>query len=109
MYLSPKVNNICYHTGMSEDININNLAELARIDVSDEQADELKDSIADILDYVSSVEDIADVEAQGPTVGPVHNVMREDVDPHDPDAYRDQLLEEAPETDSDFIVVPPIL
>lgn len=94
---------------MSEDIDIDNLAELARIEVSDQQADELKDSIADILEYVSSVEDIADDKDQESTVGPVHNVMREDTDPHDPDAYRDQLLKEAPDTDNDFIVVPPIL
>jgi aspartyl/glutamyl-tRNA(Asn/Gln) amidotransferase C subunit len=94
---------------MSDNIDINNLAELARIDVSEEQAEDLKGSIADILEYVSSVEDIADDESQEPTVGPVHNVMREDADPHDPDAYRDQLLKEAPVTDNDFIVVPPIL
>lgn len=94
---------------MSQDIDIDNLAELARIEIDDEQADELKDSIADILEYVSSVEKIADDAAQEPAVGPVHNIMREDADPHDPDEYRDQLLTQAPETDNNHVVVPPIL
>ncbi len=99
----------CYHTGMSEDIDIDNLSELARIDVSDEEAEELKESIADILDYVESVEKVAGDTNEDPEAGPVHNVLREDANPHDSDAYRDQLLNEAPETQNGFIVVPPIL
>lgn len=94
---------------MNKDINIHNLAELARIDVSDTEAEELKDSIADVLGYVESVEEVAGEDGDDPEVGPVHNVLREDDNPHDPDAYRDQLLQEAPETQNDFIVVPPIL
>lgn len=93
---------------MSENIDIDNLADLARIDVG-EEADELEDSIADILDYVESVQEVAGDTDDEPEVGPVHNVLREDDEPHDPNAYRDQLLEQAPETDNDFIVVPPIL
>jgi len=94
---------------MSKDIDIENLAQLARIDIDNKRAESLKDSIADILDYVESVEEVA-VDNEGePEVGPVHNVMRADENPHDPDKYRDQLRAEASQTDNDFIVVPPIL
>jgi aspartyl-tRNA(Asn)/glutamyl-tRNA(Gln) amidotransferase subunit C len=95
---------------MNDDIDIENLANLARIDISDKQADELADSISDILEYVDSVEEVAgDDNGDGPHVGPVHNVLREDKNPHEPGAYRDQLLAEAPDTEGGNVVVPPIL
>jgi len=101
---------ICYHKVMSDDIDINNLAELARMDISDDQAKDLADSIGSILDYVESVEEVAeDSEGGEPEVGSVHNVMREDSDPHEPGEYRQQLLAEAPDTEGGNIVVPPIL
>lgn len=94
---------------MSQDIDIDNLAELARIEINDEQAESLKGSIADILDYVDSVEEVAGDDDKEVEVGPVHNVLREDDNPHNPDEYRDQLLAQAPEAENDHVVVPPIL
>jgi len=95
---------------MNDDINIDNLADLARIDISDDQAEELAGSISDILEYVESVKEVAgDDDGDGPHVGPVHNVLREDKNPHEPGEYRDQLLAEAPDTEGGNVVVPPIL
>jgi aspartyl-tRNA(Asn)/glutamyl-tRNA(Gln) amidotransferase subunit C len=95
---------------MSNKININNLANLARIDVGGQQADKLEDSISDILDYVESVEKVAEnSETDESDVGPVHNIMREDSQPHKPGVYSDQLLTEAPDTEGGNVVVPPIL
>jgi aspartyl-tRNA(Asn)/glutamyl-tRNA(Gln) amidotransferase subunit C len=95
---------------MNDEIDIQNLAELARIDISDDQAEELAGSISDILEYVESVKEVAgDDDGDGPHVGPVHNVLREDKSPHEPGAYRDQLLAEAPDTEGGNVVVPPIL
>lgn len=94
---------------MSNDIDIEKLAELARIDLDEARADELTQNIEDILSYVSSVQEVAG-EAGDPQAGPVRNVLREDKDPHDPEAYREALLREAPAVDDNgFVVVPPIL
>lgn len=94
---------------MSDDIDIQKLAKLARIEVDEADADDLKDSIGDILSYVGSVEEVAG-EAGDPEAGAVRNVLREDSEPHDPDMYREALLREAPCVDENgFIVVPPIL
>lgn len=94
---------------MSNDIDIEKLAELARIEVDEETADELAENIEDVLSYVGSVEEVAG-DDDGPEAGAVRNVLREDADPHAPDAYRDALLAEAPAVDENgFIVVPPIL
>jgi len=95
---------------MSDDIDIENLAELARIDISNDQAEALAGSISDILEYVESVKEVAgDNDGDGPHVGPVHNVLREDKNPHEPGEYRDQLLAEAPDTEGGNVVVLPIL
>jgi aspartyl-tRNA(Asn)/glutamyl-tRNA(Gln) amidotransferase subunit C len=94
---------------MSENIDIKHLAELARIDIDDEQTESLKESIADILSYVSSVEEAAGQADDAPSVGSVYNRLRKDADPHEGGTYTDDLLAEAPETENGFVVVPPIL
>lgn len=94
---------------MTEDINISKLANLARIDIDDSQSNELADDIVDILDYVESVQEIAEIKDGGPEPGALKNVLREDTNPHEPDAYRESLLAEAPAVDDGFVVVPPIL
>lgn len=95
---------------MSNDIDIHKLAELARIDIDEESADELTESIEGVLEYVASVEDVAGDDAGKPEAGPVRNVLREDRDPHAPDQHREALLREAPAVNENgFIIVPPIL
>lgn len=94
---------------MADDIDIKKLADLARVDLDDDTATELKGNIADILSYVASVQEVAGEEGE-PHAGALRNVMREDGEPHAPDAFREALLREAPAVDEDgFIVVPPIL
>lgn len=94
---------------MSNEIDIPKLAKLARIDLNEDNVDELEDNIESVLTYVSSVQEVAD-EVDGTEAGIVRNVLREDGEPHDPEAYRKALLREAPDVDENgFIVVPPIL
>jgi aspartyl-tRNA(Asn)/glutamyl-tRNA(Gln) amidotransferase subunit C len=94
---------------MSDDIDIKNIAKLARVDLGDADVEEIKANMNEVLSYVSSVKKVAG-EAGEPEAGSVRNVLREDKDPHEPDAYREALLREAPSVDGDgYIVVPPIL
>jgi aspartyl/glutamyl-tRNA(Asn/Gln) amidotransferase C subunit len=95
---------------MKDDINIEKLAELARLDLADTDTAELSENIASILDYVASVEAVAASGEDTQAIGPVYNVLRADVDAHEPGAYREALLREAPAVDEEgFIIVPPIL
>lgn len=95
---------------MSEDINIQKLADLARIDLDDNNSEELKENISEVLSYVESVQEIAPDDEGVPEAGLVHNVLREDKNPHEPGAWREEVLREAPVVDENgFIVVPPIL
>jgi aspartyl-tRNA(Asn)/glutamyl-tRNA(Gln) amidotransferase subunit C len=100
---------VLQYAQMSEDIDIKKLAELARVDLDEATAKELKGNIADILSYVASVQAVAGEEKE-PQAGAVRNVLREDGEPHAPGAYREALLREAPAVDeAGFVVVPPIL
>jgi aspartyl-tRNA(Asn)/glutamyl-tRNA(Gln) amidotransferase subunit C len=94
---------------MTANIDIKKLSELARVDLDETTAAELEGNIADILSYVASVQEVAGAAGE-PQAGALRNVMREDTEPHAPEAYREALLREAPAVDEDgFIVVPPIL
>ncbi len=59
------------------DADIRKLATLARIEVADEKVPQLKKEMSAILAYVSELDAVAG-EERAPSVGPVHNVFRED-------------------------------
>lgn len=56
----------------SEDIH--RIAELARIDIDEEEADTFADQLDDVLDYFASLEEIPDVDREAELT----NVMRAD-------------------------------
>ncbi|QZA88145.1 Asp-tRNA(Asn)/Glu-tRNA(Gln) amidotransferase subunit GatC [Salinarchaeum sp. IM2453] len=65
----------------SEDIH--HIAELARIDIDEEDADTFADQLDDVLDYFASLEEIPDVDREAELT----NVMRAD-------EVRDSLTQE---------------
>lgn len=65
----------------SEDIH--HIAELARIDIDEEDADTFADQLDDVLDYFASLEEIPDVDREAELT----NVMRTD-------EVRDSLTQE---------------
>jgi aspartyl-tRNA(Asn)/glutamyl-tRNA(Gln) amidotransferase subunit C len=81
---------------------VQKLAQMARIRLSDEEAAALTGDIDSILDYVSDVQAVAGTDAVEPTVGAVHNVFREDEVTNEPEQYTDTLLKAMPETDGRF-------
>lgn len=84
------------------------LAELARIEVNEEEAKSLAKDIEAILVYVKQVQDVSvqDVERKD---GALVNVIREDENPHESGAYTDALLAVAPERDGQYVKVKKIL
>lgn len=93
----------------NEDIDIDHLLHLSRIEVDDKTKQRLKDSLPSILSYVEAMQE-AVPEDTGEPKAPAHrNVLREDADPHEPNKYTDKLLEEAPNTKGRYVKVKNIL
>lgn len=88
--------------------DIEHLATLARIELSDEEKVKFAESITDILGYVSQVTDIAASEKEKKVEG-IFNVMREDIESHEPGAYTEKILGAAPYTKGQHVEVKKIL
>ncbi len=87
--------------------DIERLARLSRLAVSDAEAVTLAGEIDAVIGYVSEVQ-----SAPGTSVGSggdMENVMRPDADPHEPGAYTDTLLSAAPKSRDGYVVVKKIL
>lgn len=86
------------------------LAKLSRLELSPTEIENFTKEISAILEYVSTVKDIAgDAVAETPTVGMVHNVFRKDEVTNVADEYTKDLLAEMPATAGRFMVVKKIL
>ena len=89
--------------------DIEHLAKLARIAVTESEADALAKDITSILGYVSEIEEITGNAEGEKKVGALCNVMREDKDPHEPGIYTEDLLNAAPEREGQYVVVKKII
>lgn len=85
------------------------LGNLARIKISDEEAEALKGDVTAVLEYVSVVNDIAASSDLTKEVGAVYNVFREDVVTVAPGAHTEDLLAEAPDRKGQYVSVKKIL
>lgn len=86
------------------------LAGLARIEVSENEAEKLSHEFENILGYVAEVKN-ASGGASVPTPADyaLKNVLREDTNPHESGIYTEKLLAEAPNREGDFVKVKKIL
>lgn len=89
--------------------DIKKLAELARIEVGEDEANKLADDMEAILGYVGQVSAVAGEMKEGVELGPVFNVLREDANPNETGANTDVLLAEAPAVQNGFVKVKKIL
>ncbi|HET8574736.1 MAG TPA: Asp-tRNA(Asn)/Glu-tRNA(Gln) amidotransferase subunit GatC [Candidatus Paceibacterota bacterium] len=87
---------------------IEKLAELSKIDLSEEEKQSLLKEIDSILSYVSDVQKVAG-EKTVPIPGPHFNILREDSDPYPPEMFTKAILENAPHTKDGFVKVKKIL
>jgi len=92
-----------------------NLAKLARIELGNEEAENLTHEFEAILDYVKEVKGVNTNEEILPHQEDfaVINVMREDIlpagGPHESGLYTQKILEQAPSREGDYIKVKKIL
>lgn len=88
---------------------IENLAALARIKLSDEEKTSLTQDLGRILAFVDELKeaDVSNVGDRGESTP--RNVMRDDGTAHESGKYTDALLENAPRRDGDYVNVKKIL
>lgn len=84
---------------MLSDTNVEKLAHLARIGISDAEAARISADVDAILAYVAHVQEAPAADAEH-RVGSHYNVLREDGNAHTRGAYTDALLRAAPHTDA---------
>jgi aspartyl-tRNA(Asn)/glutamyl-tRNA(Gln) amidotransferase subunit C len=93
---------------MIEKKDIEKLATLCRIEVSEEEKNILRKDMESILDYVSQIKGA--ISATPPKeVGELHNVMREDKNPHEKGMYTKEIMDEVPDTENGYVKVKQIL
>ena len=89
---------------------IEHLASLARIKLTEGEVERLPNELTAIVSYVSAVSDIvSDTDNSEPQVGARYNVFRKDVVTNQPDQYTEDILAEMPETEGRFMSVKKIL
>lgn len=85
------------------------LAALARIELTDAEIETFSKEFDDILLYVDRVKGLAEGTVKEPQVGVLSNVFREDTDPHPPDRYTEDVLASAPLLQDRYIRVKKII
>lgn len=84
------------------------VAQLAKLDLTDEELDRFTEQLGGILDHVATIEQL-DLDGVAPTSHPVPlvNVFRPDVVV--PSVDRDEVLAQAPSAEDGQFRVPPVL
>ncbi len=88
------------------------LAKLARIKISEDEAESLSHEFNAILKYVGEVKEVSPRKDLGETPGlssGVRNLMREDGEGHESGLYTEKILASAPAREGDYIKVKKIL
>ena len=93
-----------------KDDDIKHLANLAKIELTDEEISMYVKDIPDILKFVDQLQEV-DVEDDNGKVESalVRNVFREDENPHESGLYTEDLLKEAPKSRDGYVEVKKVL
>ena len=89
-------------------MEIEHIAALARLNLSDAEKELFSRQISDIISYIEKLNEL-DTSSVEPTahVLPIHNVFREDE--VTPSLSREKALRNSPEKDDSFYIVPKII
>lgn len=88
--------------------DIEKLAELSRIEMSQDEKEKILKEMDPILDFIDQIQKI-NIDITEKEVGDVKNIMREDENPHKSGKYTEDILKEAPKTRDGYIEVKKIL
>jgi aspartyl/glutamyl-tRNA(Asn/Gln) amidotransferase C subunit len=88
-------------------IDVQVLAQLARIEISDAEVKKLEQELPSILDFVATIQAL-DVSTAHSTPA-LRNVMRDDENPHETGTYTEALLAQAPARQGDRFAVKQVI
>ena len=85
------------------------LANLSRLEFSDEELVGFQKDLDSILAYVEQVKEVGAEGESKPDVGVVHNVMRDDVEPHADGEHKKEIVDAFPDEEDGYLKVKKIL
>ena len=88
--------------------DIEKLAELSRIEMSQEEKEKILNDMDSILGFIDQIQN-AKVDITEREAGEVRNIMREDENPHESGMYTDDILREVPKVRDGYVEVKKIL
>ena len=88
--------------------DVKKLAELSRIHLEEQEAEELRASLDSILGYVEQIKQVS-ADSDVEQTFPVANVLREDANPNPTGENREKLLNSAPKREGNYVKVKKIL
>ncbi len=88
-------------------VDVNTLAELSKIKLSDQEEKLFADDFESILEFVSSVQEL-DLDME-PRVPVLHNVLSSDDEQFDYGYDKKKLVTQAPKNDSEYILVKKVI
>ncbi len=84
--------------------DLDKLAKLSRLSLTDEEKEKLALEFDSILGYVSEIEKVS-VGERVLEAGLLRNIMREDGEPHESGLYTEAILNNAPDTEDGYLKV----
>jgi len=92
------------------EIDVRKVADLARLEISDAEAEEFSGQLGQVITYIEQLESL-DVEGIEPTAhaAPVYNIYREDEPQTERFLSQDKALENAPEKAHDQVKMPKVI
>ncbi len=85
--------------------DIEHLATLSRMAISEEEKGSMAAQLDSVLSYVSELSKVVTKEESAPRAGLLRNVMREDADPYPGGEFTDAILENAPHQQDGYLKV----
>lgn len=89
--------------------DVQKLADLSLVSVSDQELDKITREIDAILGYVSELSNLNADTVEDVVVPELRNVMRDDANPREPGTYTEAMLKAAPDTKDGYVRVKKIL
>lgn len=78
------------------------LAQMARIELTDEELSEMEGDFESIIKYVSQIQEVVGKDEEK-VVGELRNVMREDGEPHKSGIYTEDLVAQFPKKEGNYL------